>query len=206
MNLAKAPYLKILFAVLCSLLLFEKVQSQTQYGANDTIVLPAIVYNGDTMSYKELSPVYVYIHLTKAQRKALKEWTRLRNAVYVTYPYAKRAGIVFNDIQANLNNIPDKNKRKEYIKSREKELREEFTKPLTDMSVYQGKVLMKLITRETGNTCYNIIHEYKGSFSAGFWQSVAWIFGSSLKQTYDAQNEDAEIEGFVQEVKRMYGI
>lgn len=206
MDLRIKAYQKVLFAVLCSCLIGFSARSQSQYGPNDTIVVPAIVYNGDTMSYKELSTVYVYLELTRAQRKALKEWTRLRNAVYVTYPYAKRAGVVFNDIQAHLNNIPDKKKQKEYIKSREKELREEFTKPLTDLSVYQGKVLMKLITRETGNTCYNIIHEYKGSFSAGFWQSVAWIFGSSLKQTYNAQSEDAEIEGFVQEVKRMYGI
>ncbi|MBX2921318.1 MAG: DUF4294 domain-containing protein [Chitinophagaceae bacterium] len=206
MNFGKVAYCKILVSVLCGLLFIFKAQAQSLYGANDTIVVPAIVYNGDTMSYKELSPVYVYLELTRAQRKALKEWTRLRNAVYVTYPYAKRAGIVFNDIQMHLNSIPDKQKRKDYIKSREKDLRKEFTKPLTDLSVYQGKVLMKLITRETGNTCYNIIHEYKGSFSAGFWQSVAWVFGSSLKQTYDAQNEDAEIEGFVQEVKRMYGI
>ncbi|MGN6437721.1 MAG: DUF4294 domain-containing protein [Agriterribacter sp.] len=206
MDFRKAAYCRALFVVLCGLLFFVKANSQTQYGPNDTIVVQAIVYNGDTMSYKELSPVYVYLELTRAQRRALKEWTRLRNAVYVTYPYAKRAGIVFNDIQAHLNNIPDKKKRKEYIKSREKDLRQEFTKPLTDLSVYQGKVLMKLITRETGSTCYNIIHEYKGSFSAGFWQSVAWVFGSSLKQTYDAQSEDAEMEGFVQEVKRMYGI
>lgn len=177
-----------------------------QYGPNDTIVVQAIIYKGDTMSFKELSTVYIDMHLTARQRRALKEWTRLRNAVYVTYPYAKKAGIVFNDIQAHLDQITDKQKRKEYIKSREKDLRNEFTKPLTDLSVYQGKVLMKLITRETGATCYNIIHEYKGSFSAGFWQSVAWVFGSSLKQTYDAQYEDAEIEGFVLEVKRMYGI
>ena len=65
---------------------------------------------------------------------------------------------------------------------------------------------MKLIARETGNTCYDIIHDYKGSFSAGFWQSVAWIFGSSLKQTYNPRAEDAQIEDIVMEVRRMYGL
>lgn len=180
--------------------------AHAQYGPSDTIVVPAIIYKGDTMSFKELGHVYIDLHLTARQRRALKEWTRLRNAVYVTYPYAKKAGVVFNDIQAHLYTITDKKKRKEYIKSREKDLRSEFTKPLTELSVYQGKVLMKLINRETGNTCYNIIQEFKGSFSASFYQSIAWVFGSSLKQTYDAQHEDAEVEGFVQEVKRMYGI
>lgn len=186
--------------------MISAVRSQSRYGINDTITVPAIIYNGDTLSYKELSEVYIYLRLTRAQKKALREWTRLRNAVYVTYPYAKKAGAVFNDINAHLLTIPDKEKRKAYVKSREKDLRREFTKPLTDLSVYQGKVLMKLIARETGNTCYDIIHDYKGSFSAGFWQSVAWIFGSSLKQTYNPRAEDAQIEDIVMEVRRMYGL
>lgn len=198
----RKPYLNLL--VFCLVLLCSKTYGQ--YGPNDTIVVPVIVYKGETLIYRELETIDIPIKLTRAQRKKYREWTRLRNAVYVTYPYAKKAGVVFNDIEANLVGIPDKKKRHEYIKTREKELKEEFTKPLTNLSVYQGKVLMKLINRETGNSCYNIIHEYKGSFSAGFWQSVAWVFGSSLKQTYDAQHEDAEIESFVQEVKSMYGI
>lgn len=64
---------------------------------------------------------------------------------------------------------------------------------------------MKIINRETDNTCYEIIKEYKGSFSAKFWQTVAWIFGSSLKQDYDPKGEDEEMEQIVQEVARMYG-
>lgn len=195
------PTLTVLFAVCCIL----AANAQDKYGTNDTLVVPAIIYQGDTIPYKELSTVYVFLNLTPAQRKAHREWTRLRNAVYVTYPYAKKAGLVFNDIKAHLDTIPDKEKRKAYVKSREKDLRNEFTKPLTDLSVYQGKVLMKLIARETGNTCYEIIKDYKGSFSAGFWQSIAWVFGSSLKQTYSPQGDDAVIEGIVMEVRSMYG-
>lgn len=201
----KKSYNPLLLTVLCCLIISLNVQSQSQYLAKDTITVPAIIYKGDTLSYKELSTVYIYLRLTRAQKKALREWTRLRNAVYVTYPYAKKAGVVFNDINNHLQHLPDKDKRKEYVKSREKDLREEFAKPITNLSVYQGKVLMKLIARETGNTCFEIIHDYKGSFSAGFWQSVAWIFGSSLKQTYNPREEDAQIEDIVMEVRRMYG-
>ncbi|HTN06417.1 DUF4294 domain-containing protein [Agriterribacter sp.] len=200
------PYYIFILSVFCCIVLHPAARSQTSYSINDTITVPAIIYNGDTLSYKELSEVYIYIKLTAAQKRALREWTRLRNAVYVTYPYAKKAGAVFNDIQAHLVNMPDKEKRKAYVKSREKDLRNEFTKPLTDLSVYQGRILMKLIARETGNTCYEIIHDYKGSFSAGFWQSVAWIFGSSLKQTYHPLTDDAQIEDIVMEVRRMYGL
>ncbi|MCO5235170.1 MAG: DUF4294 domain-containing protein [Chitinophagaceae bacterium] len=202
----RKPYYPVLLTVLSCFLLSTELQSQSQYGSNDTLTVPAVIYKGDTLSYRELNTVYIYLKLTRAQKKALREWTRLRNAVYVTYPYAKKASFVFNDITQHLQYIPDKEKRKEYVKSREKDLRQEFTKPITNLSVYQGKVLMKLIARETGNTCFEIIHDYKGSFSAGFWQSVAWLFGSSLKQTYNPHGEDAQIEDIVMEVRRMYGM
>ncbi len=136
-------------------------------------------------------------------RKRLEEWTRLRNAVYVTYPYAKRAGAIMNDMTVKMAKMNESEK-KDYVKSREKDLKKEFTEPLTNMSVYQGKVLMKLINRQTGNNCYDIIKEYKGGFNARFWQTVAFFFGSSLKQPYDANGEDKQIEVFVLEIERMY--
>jgi hypothetical protein len=64
---------------------------------------------------------------------------------------------------------------------------------------------MKLINRQTNNSCYNIIKEYRGGFSARFWQTIAWVFGSSLKQDYDPKGEDADMELIVLEVARMYG-
>jgi len=138
-------------------------------------------------------------------RERIEKWTRLRNAVYVTYPYARRAGMVMNDINARISKMPEKEDRKAYIKTREKELRKEFTEPLTNLSIYQGKVLMKLINRQTGNNCYEIIKEYKGGVTARVYQTVAFFFSTSLKQPYDAAGDDKEIESIVQEVERMYG-
>ena len=179
-----------------------KAQSLMQYGINDTIVSSAIVYNGDTIEAKILPGIYFWT--PGDPHKA--EWTRLRNAIYVTYPYAKRAGYVFNDIQLHISASNDKKFIHKYINSREKELKKEFTDPLKNLSVYQGKVLMKLINRETGGTnCYDILKELKGGFTARFWQTVAFVFGSNLKQPYDATGTDAEIESIVREVQRMYG-
>jgi hypothetical protein len=64
---------------------------------------------------------------------------------------------------------------------------------------------MKLIRRQTGDNCYEIIKEYKGGFNAGLWQSVAFIFGSSLKQNYDPMNDDRLMENIVKDVEKMYG-
>ncbi|MEO8414103.1 MAG: DUF4294 domain-containing protein [Ginsengibacter sp.] len=177
--------------------------AQARYGPHDTILTTAVIYEGDTIEAKILAGVYVW---GKSKFTARQRWTRLRNAVYVTYPYAKKAGIVFNDIEKHIAGNPDKQFVSRYINSREKELKKEFTDPLTNLSVYQGRVLMKLINRETGGTnCYDILKELKGGFSARFWQTVAFFFGSDLKQPYDAQGQDAEMESIVKEVKRMYG-
>jgi hypothetical protein len=178
-------------------------------GPNDTIPVPAQVYRGvegvEIVPGQMLEWVWISAPYPKHLLEKRKEWTRLRNAVYVTYPYARRAGWIINDINLKLAGIKEKRKRKEYIKTREKELKKEFTDPLTNLSVYQGKILMKLINRQTGNNCYNLISEYKGSLSAHFWQTVAFFFHSSLKQPYNAQGDDKTIEEIVLEVERMYG-
>lgn len=179
--------------------------AQTQYGIYDTIIHEAVVYNGDTIEAKTLENIYFYSRLTETQMSNQAKYNRLRNAVYVTYPYARRAGIIMNDINARLESIPRKDDRRKYIHSREKELKKEFTTPLTNLSVYQGKILMKLINRETGNNCYEIIKEYKGGFNARLYQTVAFFFNSNLKQPYNAATDDAVIEKLVKEVQRMHG-
>jgi hypothetical protein len=181
--------------------------AQNGQGPNDTIrVHGCIEANGDTIPCSFLPPVYVYTRLTGKWKKYHAEWTRLRNAVYVTYPYAAAASRIMNDINSKLIGVTEKSKRKAIIRSREKELKREFSDKLTKLSVYQGKVLMKLINRQTGNNCYEIIEEYKGSFTATVYQTVAIVFGSNLKQSYEPSGQDREIESIVHDVERMYGI
>jgi hypothetical protein len=176
-----------------------------ELGPNDTIPVPAKVIGDEIVPGGNLEWVWVNVPYPKHLLKKRLEWTRLRNAVYVTYPYARKAAFIINDINYKLSAIPNKKDRKKYIKSREKELKKEFGDPITSLSVYQGKVLMKLINRQTGNNCYEILKEYKGGLNARMFQTVAFFFGSNLKQSYDAQNEDRVIENIVIEVERMYG-
>ena len=193
-------YFAFLLITFSALLITNSAKAQSRYGVNDTIISSAVVYEGDTIEAKILAGVYVWGKRNKV------EWTRLRNAIYVTYPYARKAGYVFNDIEKHIANNPNKQEVTKYINSREKELKKEFTDPLKNLSVYQGRVLMKLINRETGGTnCYDILKELKGGFTARFWQTVAFLFGSDLKQPYDAFGKDAEMEIIVKEVQRMYG-
>ena len=154
-------FLLLIIFFLCSV---NRSTAQSRYGQHDTILTVAVVYEGDTIEAKILPGIYVW---TKSNLTARARWTRLRNAVYVTYPYAKKAGIVFTDIEKHIVGNPDKQFITKYINSREKEL--------------------------------------KGGFTARFWQTVAFFFGSDLKQPYDAKGQDADIEIIVKEVQRMYG-
>ncbi len=185
--------------------LFSQTENNTQllsrWGKNDTIISKGIFYNDEWLSYKELEIAWVSNMSDKKLTKFIQEWTRLRNAVYVTYPYARTSGMLMNNINLNLVKVSDKKERKKYIKAREEELRTQFGEPLTNLSVYQGKILMKLINRETGNNCYEIIKEYRGGVAARLYQTVAFFFGSSLKQEWDlTEKVDQQIEGFVKEI------
>ena len=172
-----------------------------RWGKNDTVTVSAIVYEGELMPYKELEMVYVSNLPPDKLAKQIEKYNRLRNAVYVTYPYARIAGVTLNDVNAHLVNVASRGDRKDYIKTREKELKAQFSDPLTNLSVYQGRVLMKLINRQTGNNCYEIIKEYRGGLSARVYQTVAFFFGSSLKQDYDMKDPtDRQIESIVREI------
>lgn len=177
-----------------------------QSGVYDTIKSYAeITPEGDTIACAWLPTVQVETKMPEKWRKYWVEWTRLRNAVYVTYPYAKRASKIMNEINAKLVNVTDRKQRKAIIREREAELRRDFTSKLSQLSVYQGKVLMKLIFRETGSNCYEIVDEYKGGFTAVAYQSVMFFFGTSLKQSYDPNDKDKVMEAIVKDVEKMYG-
>jgi len=196
---------RLFMASVLMLSLQSAAMGQSRYGPNDTLLVPVIVYNGDTIPYREMDMVFILSHMTEAQKEAFKQWTRLRNAVYVTYPYAIQAGYTINEVNFYLGRMGSEKERKKYLRSKEADLRKKFADPLMQLSIYQGRVLMKLINRETNNNCFEIIKEYKGGFSARFWQTVAWVFGGNLKLEYDPKGSDAEMERIVREVASMYG-
>lgn len=177
-------------------------EQRKKWGPNDSIFVPAVFYHNEIVNYKEEEMVWVSKLSDRKLAKYIEEWTRLRNAVYVTYPYARAAGGVINDINKNMEQLNSKIERKAYIKSRESDLRKQFADPLSELSVYQGKILMKLINRQTGNNCYEIIKEYKGGLKARLYQTVFWFVGGNLKQDWDLKENDIDrqIENIVKEI------
>ena len=177
-------------------------EQEKKWGPDDTVYIPAVFYHNEIVGYKEMETVWVSKLPPQKLEKYKAEWTRLRNAVYVTYPYARTAGATINDVNSQMAGMTDKGLRKDYIKTREKELKKQFTEPLSDLSVYQGKILMKIINRQTNNNCYDLIKEYRGGLNARLYQTMAWFVGGNLKQDWNLQENsmDRDIESIIREI------
>ena len=110
------------------------------------------------------------------------------------YPYAILAAAKLKEYNNILEKMPNEKMRNAYLKIIEKQLKDEFEEPLKDLSITQGRILLKLIDRETGNTSYELVKGLRGNFQAFMWQSVARLFGSNMKAAYDPTGEDVMIE------------
>ena len=121
-------------------------------------------------------------------------WDRLKYNVKKVYPYAILASAKLKDYDRVMATIPTESGRKAFMKQAEKDLKNEFQDELKNLTVTQGRILIKLIDRETGKTTYDIVKCMRGSFSAAMWQGVALVFNSSLKSDYDADGDEKNIE------------
>lgn len=150
------------------------------------------VEHGDSIATVHILPIYVF------DRPAdLRRYRRLVDAVKKVYPIAKIARAKMADMEKVLCSLPTKKEQKAYIKGVYNEIKEEYTPVLKRMTRTQGKVLLKLIDRETEYTAYEVLREFRGGFIAGFWQGVSRIFGQNLKDEYDREGEDRIIEQIV---------
>ena len=174
-----------------------QVLRQAQTAAKDTASLMQYIVdeNGDMVYLDEIDPVYKV-----AVRKG-REWRRYYRLVHnfaKAYPYALLAEEKLSEADSTITTDGlRRGKRNRYINILQKELFETFEKPLRNLTVSQGKLLLRLIDRQTGITPYEIINEYKGRAAAGFWQGIAKLFGSDMKLPYDPEGADRQTEELV---------
>lgn len=150
---------------------------------------------GDTSTVVYVNRVYCFskpMDMSK-HRKLVRDFRKV-------YPLALVAKEKMSDFEEELLKLPDRKSQREFSKRVEKELVAEYTPTMKRMTVSQGKILLRLIDRETEYTSYEIVKEFRGGFVAGFWQGIARIFGHNLKDEYDEADRDRMIEQCV----RMY--
>jgi len=166
------------------------------------IICRAVIVDNDTVPEFFLNEVPIVTNYIFKTKKQYEQWTRVKYNVKIVYPYALLASAKLKQYDLMLAKIEDKNMRKEFVKMCEKELRKEFEKDLKSLSVTQGRILMKLINRETGKTTYDIVKEMRGGFQANMWQALARLFGNNMKDEYEPASEDLMIEKAIAMVER----
>lgn len=160
-------------------------------------VLQGTIIDGDTVPIVKLQEVIIRPPFVFKSQRQREKYSRLVLYVKKVYPYSQLIKVYLNEIEYALDTIPGAKAQKDFLKLKEKELRDEFEDELTHLTITQGRILMKLVDRETGQTTYEVVKELKGNFTAFFYQSIARLFGSNMKDDYEPNGDDAMIEDIV---------
>jgi hypothetical protein len=195
----------ILAIVFLSFNLFaqNKSVSMVEPGADqaNTLLVPTMVFNGEalpTITIREFQVISERIFKSEKDKHA---YLKLKRDVLKVYPYAVLASVKLREYDAIMATLPEK-ERSVYMKRVEKELKEQFEDDLKKLTINQGKILIRLIDRETGKSTYRVIKEYRGTFQAFMWQSIGLLWGNNLKAKFDpTKGEDKLIEEIIQEIQ-----
>jgi Domain of unknown function (DUF4294) len=180
-------------------------QKDSVRSENDTLpdkfyLIQEIERNGVKMPEIEIKEVTIQARPDRAHRREYRQYEKLVSNIRKVYPYALIVRKKLTEVDEVLKDIPGVRDKKRYLRDVEKDVFTEYQDDIEDMTISQGRLLIKLIDRETQNTSYTLIREYRGKFSATLWQSVARIFGTNLKEEYDPYGEDALIEAIINEI------
>ena len=196
-------YLTILILLL--LVTVAKGQPDSAKALTDSLpghvyVLPEVERNGVKLPEVEIKEVTIHARPTRSERREYRQYERLIANIKKVYPYAVIVRTKLVEVNEELKKIPDDKDRRKYLRVVEKDVLKDYQHDIEDMTITQGRLLIKLIDRETRNTSFVLIQEYRGKFSAAFWQGIARIFGTNLKDEYDPFGEDAMIESIINDI------
>jgi hypothetical protein len=163
-------------------------------------VIKNVERNGVMMPEIQLGGVNIIARPGGARKSDYRRYDRLIYNIKKVYPYAKIVRVRLERVNDELQGITDEKDRKNYLKTVEKNVFAEYEDDMRQMTITQGRLLIKLIDRETQNTSFDLIREYRGKISASFWQGIARIFGTNLKAEYDPYGDDLLMELIINEI------
>lgn len=151
---------------------------------------------GDSVRMTVIKDIYVYPPMKFKNKKQEEFYWRTVRDVRKTLPYAKLAFATLCETYEYIQTIPDQKTREKHLKRLEKDIFEQYKPVVKTMTKNQGKILLKLINRETDQSSFNIVKAFLGSFRAGFWQTFGKFFGMNMKAGFhpDSNKEDATID------------
>ncbi len=183
------------------LLVMMTLQASSQISTPSGTICHTQIVDGDTLVLVMLDVAFVSGPREFSSERQRKKYERLERKVIKVYPYAYAAGVLMKEYEQELASLRNDRERKRYLKEAEDALKRQFEGELRNMTVSEGVLLIKLIDRQTGDTSYGLIQELKGSFSAFMWQSMARLFGHNLKDQYDPNGKDRQIEMIVSDIE-----
>lgn len=183
----------ILFLFFGSLKCFA--QQQPRSAAQRTVYLtPMCVYEGDTIPYVKLPTVYIFKPLKFKNKRDMNKYYKLIRDVKKVLPISKEINHAIIETYEYMMTLPNEKARQKHMKAVEKSLKEQYTPRMKKLTFAQGKLLIKMIDRQTHSTGYELVKAFMGPFKAGFYQTFAALFGASLKKQYDPTGDDALTE------------
>ena len=170
------------------------------FAQDKLLIVPFTIVNGDTFFIADVPEIAVLAFEDKEEHK---KYLILKRRVLKVYPFATSAKQKLLSIKKGLDSIPKRRHKKRYTKEVAKWVKEEYAEQLKNLSMSEGKILVKLIYRETNSTSYEIVKSYRGRFNAFFWQTMAKFWDNNLKTEYDPVNsrEDMLIEHILIQAK-----
>jgi hypothetical protein len=183
--------IRIVFIALLFSLLSGRLESQdTLLFSVGPYSLYGIVNNGDTVFISTIQEAYISTPRKFNNNRDMRRYRKLIYNIKCVHPYAKMAGRLFRELEDTLATFTTDGQQKEYTRRVEIELKNRYEEELKNLTVTQGRILIKLIDRETGNTSYTLVQELRGNLQAFLWQTLARLFGSNLKSEFDPEGED----------------
>ena len=162
-----------------------------------TVKVGKVLEGGDSIQYMEMNNVYVFPPVTFNSKRQQNAYMRLVKNVKTVLPIAKEARLIMMETAEYLETLPSKEAREEHMKRVEKSIMKEYKPRMKKLTYSQGKLLIKLIYRESNSSGYELIQAFLGPMRAGFYQAFAWAFGASLKKQYDPEGIDRLTERVV---------
>ena len=192
------------FNILAGVLLLSMIAIQSNAQDNKSAggyLVPVCIYKGDTIPSITLPDVYIFKPLKFRNDKERKEYYRLVYNVKKTFPISQEINRTIIETYEYLQTLPNEKIRQKHIKRVEKGLKEQYTARMKKLSFAQGKLLIKLVDRQSNQTSYELVKAFMGPFKAGLYQTFAGLFGASLKKQYDPEGDDRMIERIVLQVQ-----
>lgn len=164
--------------------ILDQKSTETKINIEGKVYSAIITETGDTLILADLDDVSITALRKFKNDDEYKKYMRFRNYALKVYPYAKEAIRIFRELEYASKNMKKKEYKKK-VKELEDQLTKEFETPLTNLTKLQGKIMIKMIEKETKQPIYNHIKDLKGGFKAFYWNAFSKLYSYDLKEGYN---------------------